>query len=130
MCAAAVADLVVAGQTPGRRRYSHCSSNVYGVHTLSLSGNPVPHRLSLATSGVAVDTCHFSGAVLTEDGLGTRSPEKNKMVIKLKKKKMIEKQMWHALAINKRLKKWSYSLFYSAATIHFFLHYIIRSVQC
>lgn len=85
MRAATVADLVAAGQTPGRRRCSRCSSNVYGVHTPSLSGTPAPHRLSLATSGVAVDTCHFSGAVLTEDGLGTRSPEKNKMVIKVKK---------------------------------------------
>lgn len=70
------ADLVEAGQTPGRRRCSHCSSSVYGAHTLSLSGSPAPHRLVLAASGVVVDTGHSSGAVWTGGGWGTRSPER------------------------------------------------------
>lgn len=72
------ADLAVAEQTPGRHRCSRCSSSVYGVHTLSLSGSPAPHRLSLEASGVAVDTGHSSGAVWTESGWDTHSPEKQK----------------------------------------------------
>lgn len=74
-----VADLVAAGQTPGRRRCSHCSSSVYGAHTLSLSGSLAPRRLFRATSGAAVDTGHSSGAVWTGGGWGTRSPERQKM---------------------------------------------------
>ena len=69
------ADLVEAGQTPGRRRCSHCSSSVYGAHTRSLSGSLAPRRLSLAASGAAVDTGHSSGAVWTGGGWGTRNPE-------------------------------------------------------
>lgn len=72
------ADLVAAGQTPGRRRCSHCSSSVYGAHILSLSGSPAPHRLFRAASGVAVDTGHSSDAVWTGGGLGTRSPGRQK----------------------------------------------------
>lgn len=72
------ADLVVAEQTPGRRKCSRCSSSVYGAHTLSLSGSPAPHRLALAASGVAVDTGHSSGAVWTGGGWGTRSPERQR----------------------------------------------------
>lgn len=70
----ASADLVVAEQTPGRRRCSRCSSSVYGVRTLSPSGSLVPRRLALAASGVGADTGHSSGAVWTGGGWGTRSP--------------------------------------------------------
>lgn len=73
---------MVAGQTQGRRRCSHCSSSVYGAHTLSLSGSPAPHRLSLATSGVVVDSGHSSGAVWTGGGWGTRSPKRQKIETK------------------------------------------------
>ena len=62
------ADLVVAEQTPDKHRCSHCSSSVYGAHTLSLSGSLAPHRLSLVASGVVVDTGHSSGAVWTVGG--------------------------------------------------------------
>lgn len=68
------ADLVEAGQNPGRRRCIRCSSSVYGARTLSPSGSPAPHRLSPAASGVAVDTCRSSGAPWTGGGWGTRRP--------------------------------------------------------
>lgn len=73
-----IANLVVAGQTPGRRRCSHCNSSVYGAHTLSPSGSLAPHRLFQATSGAAVDTGHFSGAVWTGGGWGIHNPERQK----------------------------------------------------
>lgn len=69
---------MVAGQTQGRHRCSHCSSSVYDVHTLSLSGSLAPRRLSLATSEVGVDSGRSSGAVWTGDGWGTRSPNRQK----------------------------------------------------
>lgn len=66
---------MAAGQILGRRRCSHCSSNVYGARTPSPSGSPAPRRLSPAASGAAADSGHSSGAGWTGGGWGTRSPK-------------------------------------------------------
>lgn len=76
-----VADLGAAGQTPDRRRCSRCNSSVYVVHTRNLSDSLALHRLVLGASGVAEDTGRSSDAVWTEDGLGTRSPDRQEDVV-------------------------------------------------
>lgn len=70
------AHLVEAGQTPGRRRCSRCSSIVCGARTLSRSGSLERHRLAPAASEVEVDTGRSSAAAWTVAGWGTRSPER------------------------------------------------------